>query len=472
MDYTSKVTLKAIGEFIKSKIPDVSKFLLKTEAVPRALGFGYGTCSTAAATTAKIASISGTNTPKFISQNGGIISIKFTNAVPAKSTLNVNSGGAKTIFYHGKNIVDGIISAGDTATFIMISNVYHVIAVENGHTVKADVPADAVFTPPDLSGYASKELYGDTTINVGRKAGSTVGEYSTAEGGDTTASGTYSHAEGVGSVAEGQCSHAEGYHTYATNYAHAESQGIANGWGSHAEGSGTANGELSHASGFDTIANNKYEAAYGAYNASNEDTLFSVGDGTSDNARHNAFEITKTGGSLHNKNIATTDLIPTSLPANGGNADTVNGRAGWRIPTLNENGALYSASAPNVNDACIQWNAAGKFFCLKMLGGNLTAVDVVKQSLIGTSGSCQYNTILAWANAQGGNAFASIIAGDGIPSDAPYQQEAMLQVQVDYYNQRKIVTWTRYLGGQAPQIRQRAIFSGTWNDDDWRVICG
>lgn len=160
-----------------------------------------------------------------------------------------------------------------------------------------------------MSEYASKALYGDTTINVGRKAGSAVGEYSTAEGSNTTASGAYSHAEGVGSVAEGQCSHAEGYHTYATNYAHAEGQGKANGWGSHAEGTGTANGELSHASGFDTIANNNYEAAYGAYNVSNEDTLFSVGDGTWDNTRHNAFEITKTGGKLHDKDIAVKDDI-------------------------------------------------------------------------------------------------------------------------------------------------------------------
>ena len=44
-----------------------------------------------------------------------------------------------------------------------------------------------------------------------------------------------------------------------------------------------------------------------------------------DKGKLDAFEITTTGGKLHDKDIATTDLIPTSLPANGGNADTVDG---------------------------------------------------------------------------------------------------------------------------------------------------
>ena len=40
-----------------------------------------------------------------------------------------------------------------------------------------------------------------------------------------------------------------------------------------------------------------------------------------DKGKLDAFEITTTGGKLHDKDIATTDLIPTELPANGGNAD-------------------------------------------------------------------------------------------------------------------------------------------------------
>lgn len=176
--------------------------------------------------------------------------------------------------------------------------------------------------------YALKSKYGDTTINVGRKADSTVGAYSTAEGMNTTASGSESHAEGLLTTASGKDAHAEGQCTTASGFcSHAEGSATkANGSNSHAEGGHTkANGDYSHAEGFGTIANNSAEFACGEFNISSSDTLFSIGDGTSDSARHNAFEITTTGGKLHDKDIATTDLIPSSLPANGGNADTVGG---------------------------------------------------------------------------------------------------------------------------------------------------
>lgn len=263
--------------------------------------------------------------------------------------------------------------------------------------------------------YALKSKYGDTTINVGRKAGTDVGDYSTAEGCNTTASGGNSHSEGLNTTASGAQSHAEGVETIASgsrshaegvwtiasggsnhaegkettangnNSCHAEgSKTTASGIATHAEGNssnkvtdlitdfswnGTTNddiinawntqkfsvahgrsshvegsdnlslghsshseghntvaiGNQSHTSGKGTKALHDNEAAYGTYNKSNADTLFSIGDGTADDARHNAFEITTTGGKLHDKDIATTDLIPTTLPANGGNADTVDG---------------------------------------------------------------------------------------------------------------------------------------------------
>ena len=274
--------------------------------------------------------------------------------------------------------------------------------------------------------YALKSKYGDSTINVGRKAGNTVGAYSTAEGhnttasswashaeGDgttasgeyshaegklTTASGFYSHAEGRGTTASGNNSHAEGATTAASNYAahaegnnttasgnasHAEGQSTtASGYCSHAEGeSTTASGSCSHAEGYSSykvtklipdflegnttnddiintwktkkfsvahgneshvegqdnlslghyshteglytvaIGNQSHtsgyytkalhdnEAAYGKYNESNDNTLFSIGDGTADDARHNAFEITTDGGKLHDNDIATTNNI-------------------------------------------------------------------------------------------------------------------------------------------------------------------
>ena len=199
----------------------------------------------------------------------------------------------------------------------------------NGYTVNADVPADAKFTDtvPDLTPYALKSKYGDTTIDVGRKTDTTIGMYSTAEGYSTTASGIVSHAEGQSTTASEDCAHAEGWKTTASGkWSHAEGQDTtASGIYSHAEGCGTAaSGNCSHAEGYETTASgigshasgigtqalHRNEAAYGTFNKSNDDTLFSVGDGTADDARHNAFEITTSGGKLHDKDIATADLIP------------------------------------------------------------------------------------------------------------------------------------------------------------------
>lgn len=148
--------------------------------------------------------------------------------------------------------------------------------------------------------YASKDKYGDITINVGRKSGTTVGHYSAAEGYNTTASGYQSHAEGNETTASGNGSHAEGSTTTASgNYSHAEG------------GRTTASGFCSHAGGHYTKALHDYEVAHGRYNISNSDTLLSIGDGTADDACHNAFEITATGGKLHDKDIAVKDDIPT-----------------------------------------------------------------------------------------------------------------------------------------------------------------
>lgn len=120
-----------------------------------------------------------------------------------------------------------------------------------------------------LESYALKSLYGDTTINVGRKAGTSIGRFSTAEGAQTTASGDFSHT-----------------------------------------------------SGHYTIATNEGEAAFGIANESNDDTLFSVGKGEVIDIngpldaepsihRMNAFEITRREGKLHGEYIATVGMIPT-----------------------------------------------------------------------------------------------------------------------------------------------------------------
>lgn len=109
----------------------------------------------------------------------------------------------------------------------------------------------------------------------------------------TSATGINSIAQGDATSAQGRASHSEGYDTKAIGYA------------SHSEGAGTsAMTDYSHAEGINTKATNKFEHASGRYNISvsasttfgdSGNTLFSVGNGTAYNARHNAFEIRQNG---------------------------------------------------------------------------------------------------------------------------------------------------------------------------------
>lgn len=93
---------------------------------PHTLGFGYGICETAATTAAKTATLASYTIVK-----NGIVSIKFTNSVPASATLNINSRGAKPIFYRGSAIVAGVINAGDVVTFIYNGTNYIYLGTDN-----------------------------------------------------------------------------------------------------------------------------------------------------------------------------------------------------------------------------------------------------------------------------------------------------------------------------------------------------
>lgn len=75
----------------------------------------YGSCSTAAGTAAKTASING----KFTLYTGATVAIKFTNKnTAANPTLNVSGTGAKAIYYHGAAIPTNYIKANSTYTFV------------------------------------------------------------------------------------------------------------------------------------------------------------------------------------------------------------------------------------------------------------------------------------------------------------------------------------------------------------------
>ena len=144
------------------------------------------------------------------------------------------------------------------------------------------------------------------SLTVGSRIGD-IGEYSIAEGADTTASGVASHAEGEETTASGIVSHAEGDGATASGIAsHAEGvDTTASGIGSHTEGSyttasgdyshtegsyTTSSGNSSHAEGFNTRASSGNQHVQGKYNIEDTTGTYAhiVGNGTSDGARSNA----------------------------------------------------------------------------------------------------------------------------------------------------------------------------------------
>ena len=135
---------------------------------------------------------------------------------------------------------------------------------------------------------------GDYSHAEGGNSTTASGNYSHAEGGNTTASGSCSHAEGGGTTASYDYSHAEGYFTTASKWAsHAEGYNTtASGDHSHAEGSETtASGSCSHAGGLRTVADGNSMTAIGEYNTKNSGKAFVIGNGTSDEARSDAFTV-------------------------------------------------------------------------------------------------------------------------------------------------------------------------------------
>jgi len=175
-------------------------------------------------------------------------------------------------------------------------------------------------------------------VTLGWNGDNSKDYFAVAEGYNSIASGSSSHAEGYATTANTQGSHSEGYKTIAgwnvvgydqefchaegcqttafTYFSHAEGyQNRVQGQASHAEG---ANNEIfnpfdvyhkstlvgSHAEGKNNKTYNEAEHASGKFNNSvsasttfgdSGNTLFSVGNGTADDARHNAFEIRQNG---------------------------------------------------------------------------------------------------------------------------------------------------------------------------------
>ena len=156
------------------------------------------------------------------------------------------------------------------------------------------------------------------SFSLNRKADTTIGNYSFAEGYNTTASGNYSHAEGAGTIASGYGSHAEGI------------AAIASGDYSHAEGIGTtASGMYSHAEGNHITAQRKSQHVFGEYNildtggtdtTTKGDYIEIAGNGARDSERSNARTLDWSGNEVLAGTLTTTDVNkPTGSTWDGTN---------------------------------------------------------------------------------------------------------------------------------------------------------
>lgn len=145
-------------------------------------------------------------------------------------------------------------------------------AIRDGNGVKIDTNYAKKSELPDVSGKMDKaNPTGTGSLSLNRKANTTIGDYSVAEGYNNEASGVTSHAEGSTVIASGAGSHAEGANSIAS-------------------------GDFSHAEGFRTRALSRSQHTFGEYNIldsagaqySKGTYVEIVGNGTEDNARSNA----------------------------------------------------------------------------------------------------------------------------------------------------------------------------------------
>lgn len=146
------------------------------------LGQGYGTCTTAAATAAKTATMT-----DYALTVGGIVAIKFTNALCASATLSINSKTAKPIYIKGAAVTAdnaAAVSAGDLAYFMYDGTAYHLMGTDRAATnpIVNITRSGTTFTATRLDGSTFTFTQQDNnTTYTQEKLGQGYGTCSTAE---------------------------------------------------------------------------------------------------------------------------------------------------------------------------------------------------------------------------------------------------------------------------------------------------
>lgn len=219
-----------------------------------------------------------------------------------------------------KGLVTGNINLAGYATQKQLAYKADRNHTHNEYATKTQL--DEAIASVDCSHINLVDFVVSNSISINRSENSVIGEYSTAEGDNTAATGHASHAEGYSTIATGDFSHAEGNRTKAKNYSsHAEGAFTAsNHEAAHAEGYYTeANGAYSHSEGYHTIANGRYQHVQGKYNISDKtDYAHIVGNGVDAENLSNAHTLDWDGNAWfagkvcigeENKELVTKDYI-------------------------------------------------------------------------------------------------------------------------------------------------------------------
>ena len=290
-------------------------------------------------------------TPREATTNGGSVllnDVLYVVGTSSEQSLKTGTDQAALISaaYQYKSTFYGLAkAAGDTTQSVSTNAV-------GTYTADAKAAIQTMLGVPAISALNSYALKADTvletTLSMGRKTNTTIGQFSTALGIQptasgqasialgiqTTASGVASYATGISTTASNQASHAEGISTTASGSgAHAEGgTTTASGAYSHTEGENTtASGGSSHTEGWNTIANHYCQHVFGQANvadisnaaASARGTYVEIiGNGTTVNSRSNAYALDWDGNGHYMGNIYV-----------GANADST---GGTRLATITE----------------------------------------------------------------------------------------------------------------------------------------
>ena len=132
----------------------------------------YGTCGTAADTVAKTASITG-----FSLVSGAHVSIVFTNGISvASATLNINSTGAKPIYFNGAALQANMIRANARVLLAYDGTNYNVIsgAAEAPYVTNANTTKAYLLGTPSTGSHMPTAAHYDSGVYLDTTAGQLV----------------------------------------------------------------------------------------------------------------------------------------------------------------------------------------------------------------------------------------------------------------------------------------------------------